>query len=189
MSRMWLLLCLGWLLGGCATRLLPPEGFEEPRTAYLLDHGRHASLVLPDEVGLVRYSYGERRWYLLGRQGPLEAVAALLWPTPAVLGRGFHPGARLPDDLAMVAPEGVVHVYPLAVEARRVRALSRYLDGYFTDARGRFSPRFALDFVPHPRPYWAGHQSNRVVASWLRVLGWRVEGPAWLSDWRVAVGD
>lgn len=189
MARVCMILCLGWWLSGCAARLLPPEAVEEPETVYLLDHGRHASLVLPHETGLVRYSYGERQWYQLGRQGPREAVAALLWPTPAVLGRGHHPGARMPEDLAGVAPEGVVHVYPLVAEARRVRGLRRYLDGHFEGVRAESSDVFALDFVAHPRAYWAGHQSNLVVAAWLRALGWRVQGSPWLSRWRPVTHD
>lgn len=64
------------LLAGCAGRLTPPEAPVSPVTVYLLDHGRHASLVLPRrEGGMVRYSYGEWRWYVEAERHLLSGAA------------------------------------------------------------------------------------------------------------------
>ena len=53
----WLLLVV--LLGGCTTTVVVPPAPEQPRAVFLLDHGRHATLVLETaEGGLVRYAYG-----------------------------------------------------------------------------------------------------------------------------------
>ena len=77
------------LLAGCATVVVAPAAPEDPVPAFLLDHGGHASLVLPAEKGrLVRYAYGDFSWYALGRTGPGTGLAALAGGTPAALGRG-----------------------------------------------------------------------------------------------------
>lgn len=177
------------LVVGCAGRLVPPGEPVAPVTVYLLDHGRHASLVLPREDGrLARYSYGDWHWYVEGRRGPLSGLAALLWPTPGALGRSLGEGGGDPRALA---PEGVERVHALRVERRRVQALRRRLDARFAaaDAAPVHSADFGLAFVPHPRSYWFAHQSNLVVAGWLRELGVEVGGSPWLSDWRLVPGS
>jgi len=59
------------ILGGCTTTtIVPPPSPQAPATVLLLDHGLHASLVLPDETGrAVRYSYGDWDYYALGETG------------------------------------------------------------------------------------------------------------------------
>lgn len=186
-SRGGLLLVL-LVLAGCAGRLTPPEAPVVPVTVYLLDHGRHASLALPRrEGGLVRYSYGEWRWYVKGQRHPLAAASALLWPTVSGLGRGVHETITSRDALPSLAPEGLMRVYPLVAEEARVVALKSRLDAYF-EAPGVtpvYSDEFDLSFVPYPRAYWLTHQSNLVTARWLRSLGVEVQGIPWLSNWRL----
>jgi hypothetical protein len=178
------------LLGlvGCAGRLTPPEASVAPVTVYLLDHGRHASLVLPRrEGGMVRYSYGEWRWYVEGERHLLAGASALLWPTASGLGRGVHETITTRGELAGLAPEGLVRVYPLVAEEARVVALKRRLDAHF-EAPGVapvYSEEFDLAFVPYPRAYWLTHQSNLVTARWLRSLDVEVRGIPWLSNWRL----
>ncbi len=175
-------------LAGCAGRLTPPEAPGSPVTVYLLDHGRHASLVLPRrEGGMVRYSYGEWRWYVEAERHPLAGVAALLWPTESALGRGVHEKVVSRELLPQLAPEGLVAVYPLWAEQSRVVALKRRLDGYFEAAEAPpvYSEEFDLFFVPYLRAYWWPHQSNLVVARWLRSLDVEVRGIPWLSRWRL----
>ncbi|MDI5985763.1 hypothetical protein QLQ85_13285 [Halomonas sp. M4R5S39] len=182
----WLLTAL--LLGGCAGRIVPPSAPVDPVDVYLLDHGRHASLVLPRrQGGLVRYSYGEWGWYVEGRRHLLAGVSAMLWPTTGGLGRGVHEEIDSPHDLHRLAPEGLVGVYPLRAEAARVAALRRRLDAHFQKGgvTPTYSAEFDLEFVPYPRAYWLTHQSNLVVAQWLRRLGVEVKGLPWLSNWRI----
>jgi hypothetical protein len=175
-------------VAGCAGRLTPPAAPVAPVTVYLLDHGRHASLVLPRrEGGMVRYSYGEWRWYVEGERHPLAGASAMLWPTASGLGRGVHEAITSREALPRLAPEGLVRVYPLVAEEARVVALKRRLDAYF-EAPGVtpvYSEEFALSFVPYPRAYWLTHQSNLVTARWLRSLGVEVRGIPWLSNWRL----
>lgn len=169
-----------------------PQTLTEPVDVYLLDHGRHSSLVLPREQGgVVRYSYGDWRWYVEGRRDLPAGVAAMLWPTDAGLGRGIYPEfeASASDRFRRLAPEGLVDVYTWQAEAWRVRALRRRLDAYFERAESEpvASEKYGLEFVPHPRGYSAIHQSNLVVARWLRELDFDVRGVPWLSNWRVEV--
>ncbi|MFQ3789729.1 hypothetical protein [Halomonas sp. A29] len=194
--RLYLLRWLGaglcvLLLTACVGRVVPPapHSLTEPVDIYLLDHGRHASLVLPrEEGGMVRYSYGEWRWYVEGRRHLPAGAAAMLWPTAAGLGRGVYPEIDSPAQFHRLAPEGLTDVYPLQAEAGRVQALRQRLDGHFERAAGEPVPseEFGLEFVPYPRRYSAAHQSNLVVARWLHALDVEVDGSPWFSNWRVA---
>ena len=177
-------------MSGCVGRVVPPEpdSLAQPVDIFLLDHGRHASLVLPhEEGGMVRYSYGDWRWYVEGRKHWLAGAAAMLWPTHAGLGRAVHPQIDGPEQFHHLAPEGVEQVYSLEAEAGRVVALKRRLDAHFerADIEPVASDEYGLQFVPYPRRYSAIHQSNLVVACWLRELDFDVIGSPWLSNWRV----
>lgn len=165
----------------------PPAVLNEPVDFYLVDHGRHSSLVLPREQGVVRYAYGEWGWYVMGRRGALAGMSAMLWPTRGALGRRIFPDAAISPFPSRVAPEGVEEVFPLQAEATQVEALQRHLDRIFDagSERAYHHPRYDLEFVPYPRAYWLGHQSNLVTAQWLERLGFEVAGTPWLSDWRI----
>ncbi|RCV89474.1 hypothetical protein [Billgrantia montanilacus] len=184
----WLLLVV-LPMSGCTGRVMPPAPAElsQPLDVYLLDHGRHASLVLPvEEGGMVRYSYGEWRWYVEGRRHFLAGAAAMLVPTASALGRGVYEDVTGPGDFSRLAPEGLIRTYPLRAEAWRVRALQRRLDAHFSgEIEPVYSEEFGLHFVPHPRAYWAAHQSNLVVAGWLRQLDIDIQGIPWYSRWRI----
>lgn len=187
----WLVAILLTLLSsGCVGHVVPPgrHTLEEPVEVYLLDHGRHSSLVLPrGQGGFVRYSYGDWRWYVEGCRHFAVGAAAMLWPTEAGLGRGIYPDIEPPERFRRLAPEGLVEIHTLPAEASRVRRLQKHLDGYFERAGSPpvSSEEYGLEFVRHPRDYSATHQSNLVVARWLRELGFEVRGVPWFSLWRV----
>lgn len=175
-------------LAGCATTVHPPATPAEPVEVYLLDHGRTSSVVLPvDDDALVRYAYGDWRWYALGETSPARAVAALFWPTRGALGRESIAGP--PSEAAVRAGVGaeIDALHPLRVGRAGVAALAARLDAMFERRLDTLVVRetSGLAFVHHPVPYTALHSSNRVVAGWLRELGCRVRGPALLSRWRV----
>lgn len=185
--RYWLFLVVGVLLTGCTGRVIQPTALTEPETVYLLDHGRHSSLVLPREDGVVRYAYGEWNWYAGDQRGALAGISAMLWPTRGALGRKVFPGVRIPPLPSQVAPEGIERVFTLQAEMSLVRKLQRDLDRIFEEGKEEliYHPFYNLEFVPYPRAYWFGHQSNQVTAEWLRQLGFTVRGAAWLSDWQI----
>ncbi|SDL69776.1 hypothetical protein SAMN05192555_106126 [Franzmannia pantelleriensis] len=179
------------LLSGCAARVTPQAQLEAPQPVYLVDHSRHASLVIPHEDGLTRYSYGEWGWYVEGQRGTLAGLSALLWPTPGGLGRKEHAALEVPPLPARVTPEGRQRVHALEAEAERVEMLRQRLDAYHAEAASPavYSETYGLYFVPYSRDYWAAHQSNLKVVEWLQELGMEVRGSAWLSRWRITTSS
>jgi hypothetical protein len=186
-----LLLLLPLWLGGCTVRLEPPRQLSEPEPVFLLDHGRHSSLVLPAEGGgLVRYSYGDWQYYALGRTGLTSGFSALFGNTQAALGRRELQGARTAANVRSQVRIGIEQLIELRAEASDVHRLREELDDLYRAALPArvYNAQMDLDFVPHPEPYTLSHNSNLMVAKWLEALGCRVRGRPVLSNWRVA-GD
>ncbi|HET9700136.1 MAG TPA: hypothetical protein VFP70_04360 [Burkholderiales bacterium] len=180
------------LLAGCATVVVAPTAPEEPVSVFLLEHGGHASLVLPGgERGLVRYAYGDLRWYALGQTGPAEGLAALLGETPAALGRRELRGPADAETVRSQVREGIQQLYELRVARARSERLRADLDGIYAANRATlvYSATYDLEFVRHPVPYSARHNSNFVMAGWLTALGCEVQGAGLITNWRVATPD
>ncbi len=175
------------LLGACTATLIPPGEVEDPRRAFLLDHGRHTTLVLPRaEGGLVRYAYGDWDYYARNRTGLWQGTRAVLWPTRAGLGRRELAGSATEAGVRRAVAVGIREVIPVSVEADRVAVLRRELDALFRDhgERRHENRRYDLVFVPHPDSYSLASNSNGRVARWLESLGVQVSGwPLW-SRWR-----
>jgi len=172
----------------CTTVVVPPVAPNQPRPVFLLDHGRHASLAVPrEDGGIVRYSYGDWRYYAQVRTGLFRGSAAILWPTRAALGRRELPG---PLEAAAVRRNVRVwseQVYELMVDSLAVEGLRSELDSIYDanlDTR-IYNSAYDLEFVQHPRAYWVFHNSNQVVAGWLKELGCQVRGLALFSKWKV----
>lgn len=172
----------------CVNRVIPPARPSDPTTVFLVDHGRHPSLVLPRDDGeWIRYTYGNWAWYVEDRTHFFSAFSALFWPNKAGLGRQrlaatgdmFHPAGPI--------EEGVVHLYRLRVSSERVRMLDDALTDLFAERKNAmiYNPVWDLEFVPHPRAYWIFHQSNKITAQWLEELGCEVRGAALFSNWRI----
>lgn len=174
------------LAAGCSARLVPPQQPPpEPRQVVLLEHGRHSSLVLFDAEQVPwRFAYGDRRWYLENERGAGPAVGALLRDSQAVLGRR---ALDSPDPTVWQAQVGSVITasIPFDVDARRVDALLAMLQEMFESAPEVVTaPHLGLDVVAHPQPYRLGHNSNHVVAQWLRELGVQVQGNPAFGGWQ-----
>lgn len=187
MPAVTLLLLVAALALGCTTRVYPPRHLADPVSVFLIDYGRTPSLVLPaDGDGMVRYVYGDWRYYALADTGGFSGPAALLWPTPGTLGRGELPGAVTAETVeARAGP--VEYIYTMQVERDKAASLRQALDGIFeqhADSR-RYNPRYDLVFVHHDRKYTYFYNSNHMTADWLRQLGCEVRGPAFQSRWRV----
>ncbi len=164
-------------LSGCVTVVdCPPVA--EARVAVLLDHGRHASLVVEDASGTpIRYSYGDRRWYADEDFSLRSGFAALFRNTPAVVTR--IPIDAPPDAAAIAQASGWVneHAYGFEVDAVRADELLKRLDRLFKNE----------GFIaPHPEPYTAFGNSNHKVAAWLEELGCDVRPLSPFSRWRPA---
>lgn len=189
MFRLVPLIALLVLLTGCATVITPPPTPEAPVPVLIIDHGRHTSLILPDSNdGLIRYAYGDWRYYAEGERGFRAAFTALLRNSPGTLGRRELPGPAEPEIVITRLRVKVTDILLLHVEADAAERLRMKLDTIHAAGRDEllFNPRMDLEFVPHPRPYTVRYNSNRVIADWLVVLGCEVRGRPLLSGWRIA---
>jgi hypothetical protein len=181
------LLAVLWLLAGCGTTVvIPPASPAEPVPVFLLDHGRHTSLVLPAPDGsMTRYAYGDWRFYAERETGLGHAIAAILWPTESALGRRHLPGPPTEATVLAQVRVGIQEIHGMSVEAERVAALRRRLDELFEAGEVRETPEVDLSFVTYPHPYSLRHNSNAVIADWLVELGAGVNRrPLW-AGWRI----
>lgn len=175
-------------LAACTNIVIPPPAAPEPQVVFVLDHGRHASLVLPAvEGGVVRYTYGDWNYYARGEAGVLEATGAAVWPTTAGLGRRQlqTPGTSTGVRAAVLV--GIEHLHEVTVAMQAIHRLRARLDTIYRTniATLRYNPAYDLEFVQHPATYTIVHNSNRVVAGWLRELDCQVTGLLLLSRWQV----
>jgi hypothetical protein len=179
------------LLAACAATYvvappLVPAAARAP--VAVLDHGRHSSLVigLPDGR-MVRYAYGDWRWYAEGKTGAAEGYAALFQETPAALGRRVMVGPLTAETLRRQVRVGIEDMLLLEVDAAAAQRLVDKLDGIAEAGRARMltNQKVDLDFFPYPVPYTEAHSSNRVLAGWLREMGAEVEGDGLIADWKL----
>lgn len=185
-----LAVCLVILTGapGCTNVIVAPAPPVEPEPVFLLDHGRHATLVLPGaDSGIVRYGYGDWRYYAERQTGLVATLDAALVPTRAGLGRRAHPVPPTRAAVRDALDVGIEGIHELVAERRSVERLRTKLDELFELAREtRLENRaYDLDFVHHPRDYTIFRNSNWMVGVWLRELGYAVRGPLLFSRWRV----
>ena len=168
---------LMWL-AGCAATIVPPENPSAPTTVFLLDYGRHSSLLLPEAAGgsMIEYFYGEWNWFALGKNRWHRAVPALLWPTRGTLGRrrvDVQPDA---DTISRLMAEG--EALEIAVNSNDVIDLLTHLDSRYSEQIEtlHFQTDPCLSFVHHDRAFHLFHNCNHAVADWLRELGCDVRG-------------
>lgn len=175
-----------WLTGCGTTTVVVPPTPTEPVPVFLLDHGRHTSLILPAPDGtMTRYAYGDWKFYAERETGLGHAIAAILWPTESALGRRHLPGP--PTEAAVRAQVRVYvqEIHGFSAEAARVLALRDRLNAYFETGVVRETPEVDLSFVAYPHAYSLRHNSNAVIADWLTELGAEVSRrPIW-AGWQV----
>lgn len=176
------------LLGGCAATIVPPADPDDPRPVFILDHGRHTTLVVVDSAGQpIRYAFGEVGWYRNGDIGFFRGMGAMLMPKSGTLGRRVLPGGATPDDVLENVGVGVENLYCIAVSGEQSDRLQRILDLAFEEppAEAEYHAGWNLEFVEHPENYWFGQTSNQAVENWLVELGCEVSGVTSFSNWRV----
>ncbi|MGE0082557.1 MAG: hypothetical protein AB7U81_14825 [Thiohalomonadaceae bacterium] len=175
------------VLCGCTTTIVPPARVADPQPVFVLDHGRHTSLVLPHPDGLVRYAYGDWRWYALEDTGVSQGMAALLWPTRGTLGRRVLAAPATEEGVRRSVGVVVEHLYMIQAEGTRVAALRAQLEGLFTANRATrtYSAASDLEFVHHPDGYSAFNNSNHMLADWLKALGCDIRGSAMFARWEL----
>ena len=174
---------------GCVTTTLHPPGDpEEPRTVFLVDHGRHSSLVVSRSDGdLVRYAYGDWRYYADQDTSLASGAAALLWPTPATLARAQLDGPADVDVLRGQLRVGIQDIYVFEVAGSDADRVMDKLDALHLEGEDahQYVAAYDMTFAPHPDPYTVLNNSASVLAGWLESMGVEVDGPALVASWRV----
>lgn len=189
LRRCTFVLCTVLGANGCATTLVLPEA--DPmtaQTAYLVDYGRHASVVLPRDVSteqFVEYNYGDYAWYAKNQDAWFNVLGTLFIPTTGTLGRRdlTIPGSVEVDTFFDAEQVFIIPADPADVDALRASLDDRY--GASDGSDQVFNPRFGLHFVRDEESYWIGHNCNHETVEWLKSLGCRVQGPVMLADFKV----
>jgi hypothetical protein len=177
-------------IGGCVRTVSGPQGVLDPVPVLVLEHGLSSSLVLPlddQQNQVIRYAYGDYRYYALARRNAPNALAALFLPTDAALGRRVLPGPMDPAHIMTGVNIEIREVHMLMVERQRAAELVAHLEQmYRQGANPEVDSSYAdLTFVRHPRQYWAANNSNRAMLEWLTKLGCQVEGWSPTGNWRI----
>ena len=173
-------------LTACALRVTPPIELEAPCTIFIVDHGRHSSLLLPRANGrIAEYAYGEWEWFALGNDQWYRVGPALLWPTVGTLGTREFDGPAEIDAIRKQIPAQRIH--ELRVEQDAAAALLARLDQRVSAGADEkvLNSELAMTFVPHADRYCLFRECNSVVAGWLRELGCRVTGSPLSTDFIV----
>ncbi|MFI4855978.1 MAG: hypothetical protein ACIAQF_13485 [Phycisphaerales bacterium JB065] len=192
-------------LSGCTTHVTPPQAVSDPVTVYIVDYGRHSSVLLPidqpdtDPLGrttLREYAYGDWVYYANTQQSHWNGAKALLWNTRGTLGRRDLSGLGPASDEAPIEPAAriertlsVERVFPVVVEREAATDLLALLDARFEtgggDSSSLYNPDFDLDFVPDEASYSVLHQCNHEVRDWLVLMGVEASGAPLVSEYKV----
>ncbi len=174
-------------LCGCAATVSPPLDPARPVRVFIIDYGRHSSLLLPDGDGerLIEFAYGDWRWFALDRDSPLDVLPTLFLPTQGTLGRQEWRVASNPIAIGRRIPSEIVHA--ITVSGDDMAALRERLEArYQTHIETRIhSERYMLDFVHDDRDYCLLSSCNPVLIEWLRELNCEVRGYPLIADFRI----
>lgn len=171
------------------TALIPPSAEPAARKVFVIDHGTHSSLALETESGeMIRYAYGDLRYYATRDTSLGSGVAALLIPTPATLGRGELSAPATAASVQQQSRVVVEIIYELEVREDLADALMIELDGIFFRGQAEHIavPAYGLVFAPHPEDYFWANNSSTVIARWLGQMDVGVFGWGLIASWRVA---
>lgn len=159
------------------TIIISLRQLEESLVVYVVDHGFHSRLVLPDGQGrFVQYTYGDWQYFALQHQTAISAVEALFWPTPGTLGRHYF-DSFLALDRAVSQPDNR-RLLAVTVDKARADGLRSHLDTWFETHLDTevVHPSSELYFVRVDQHYTIIHNSNHELVDWLRALGCQVKG-------------
>jgi hypothetical protein len=182
----FLLVALFALLGGCATRVVPPSNPANPVAVYIADYGRHSSILLPMGDGhLMEYSYGDWDFYALNKYKWYVGPTKLFLSDGSGLGRRILPNPG--DDQALGKMIHTKRLLSVPVEQSKVRDLLAELDERYcahieTMVYNNYGHSY---FVKDESHYWLFHTCNAMTQQWLEKLGCKVSGLAVISNFEV----
>lgn len=171
---------------GVPTTVSPPARPSEPTPVFLVDYGRTPALVLTvDQRSMIAYVYGDWNYYALRRQGVLDSIAALSWPTQGGLGRKQITGPPTIETVRQGIGIEVEAIHAFHVERHAIERLRRELDRVHHEQLDTAVSSYGMTFVHHPEPYTYWSNSNHKTAAWMKALGCEIRGPSFGSRWRV----
>ena len=174
------------VLTGCTITVTPPSSPVDPVTVYLIDHGRHSSLVLPREDGtMTEYAFGEWEWFAKMNDGLIRAPFIMLIPSQGTLGRRTLDAPATRESVLDQTPLENLHV--VIVERSDATALLARLDARFDDAieSAHHNEVYGLTFVKDEADYCLFSHCNAMTEKWLRELDCRTSGMCLDADFRV----
>ena len=182
----FLLVGLIALMGGCATKVVPPSNPANPVAVYITDYGRHSSVLLPMADGhLMEYSYGDWEFYALNKYKWYIGATKLVASDGSGLGRRIvaNPG----DDEALRKQLGSKRLMRVEIEQSKVMDLlieldQRYTANIETMVYNDYAKSYFVKDVSH---YWLFHTCNAMTGQWLEKLGCRVSGFPVVSNFEV----
>lgn len=183
-----LLILIGVLWRATVTSIVPPESPENSVTVCIVDYGRHASLVLPDNGAAVEFEYGEWNWFALGQTGLPHLPRVLFWPTQGTIGRRDVDYA--PDPERLKHDRTAEHIFSFHAASNNVAQLRQRLkDRYNARLHTEvLNKQYNMRFVQDPTEYTAFHNCNHELANWLNELGCDVRGTAMFARFRLLEG-
>lgn len=188
MTRAIALLFAITVIGCGGARITPPTSPADPVCAFVVDYGRHSSVMLPSpsDGKLHEYAFGDFDWFALNHNKWHDALDALFASDGAALGHRTLQPMEDPEKLAEAAK--AKHVLQFYVERKRAaRLLER------PDARYRkhlptqvFNRESSLYFVRDEERYTWANNCNHLTARWLEAPGCNVRGSRITSKFRFA---
>ncbi len=174
-------------LVGCANTIVPPANPVNPVTVFLIDYGRHTSLLLPDSADstYIEYAYGDWDWFALDKSKWHDAFSTLLWPTQGALGRWEWEIEPSVDEIRRRIP--CEDAYAIVVGSSEAAGQRDRLNAAYESQLDTLhhQARYQLDFVHHDENYHSLHNCNHVVTNWLEQMGCEVRGSAIFANFRV----
>lgn len=174
-------------LAGCTTSIIPPAHPTDPVSVFVLDYGRHSSLLLPDTSAqaFIEYAYGDWNWFALDKSKWCDVFPTLFWPTRGALGqRTLHVESNPETILHFL---GCEHVLEITVSAQRASELTAALHSQFQQRSetSHYQPRYDLTFVHGETAFHLFENCNHMLADWLRQLDCEIQGSAMAADFVV----
>lgn len=172
---------------GCGA-VHPPARTKDPLAVYVADYGVHSAVMLP--VGgdrYVEYAFGDWGYCALDRDGPFDAIGALLFSGSSAFGRRFvemKPGQAYPTPRAPLPKK----IFSITVSRQYLETVEKKLDARWRkyECTAVHNPGNDTDYVRDDQHYSFLHSCNHLTADTLREMGCKVDGPTIFSSFHLA---
>ncbi|MBX3359054.1 MAG: DUF2459 domain-containing protein [Phycisphaeraceae bacterium] len=186
MAGVGALVFLAVAAGGCATTVVPPKNPHDPVSVYIVDYGKHSSLMVPrDNDRVTEFAFSSWTWEALKWNTWLNVFPILTSPSQGTLCVKEWPGPLNEMTIRMQTTADVV--YNVRVSKQDVDRLIAKLDEAYRKREDEliFHAPTGWVYVKSDTSYWSAHTCNTEVAVWLEELGCTVKGQQVYADFQV----